>query len=153
MDEQPQQVAQPAEQPAPPAQAVDYAKYVAHYIALRAKKKAMTEEFAEKLKPITDVMAMIEALVGNHLSSTNAESIKTAGGTAYESITYSASIADPIEFQGYVIANRAWDMIDWKANVTAAQDFLKEHKTNVPGVTITPFRKVNFRKPTKKDAE
>jgi hypothetical protein len=148
-----QHVVAPAAATAPQPQQIDLAKYIAHYIALRNKVKAIKEEHKAQLAPYVETMAKIEALVGNHLSATNASSMKTTGGTAYESITASASIKDPVEFQGFVIANRAWDFIDWKCNVTAAQDFLKEHKELPPGVAITPFRKINFRSPGKDNDE
>ena len=39
-----------------------------------------------------------------------------------------ASIRDATAFQNYVIENRAWDMLDWKANVTAVGDFITENE-------------------------
>jgi|GEM_PF-894481 len=142
---------QAAAQPSVAApQQVDYAKYIGYYIQLRDKEKELKAKHKEELRPYTEAMAKIEALCGNHMTEAKLESMKTSAGTCYETVTSTASIKDSTEFKAFVLENRAWDMLDWKCNATAAQDFLREHQVMPPGVALTSFRKVNFRRPTNK---
>ena len=49
-------------------------------------------------------------------------------------------------FQNYVVANELFEMLDWKANVKAVEDFLKEFGELPPGVKFTTTNLVGVRR-------
>jgi hypothetical protein len=65
-------------------------------------------------------------------------SIRTEEGTICRKEKASASLIDKDAFRRHVIGTESWDLLDWKANLTAARDFIKEHAgEKPPGVEIS----------------
>ena len=104
----------------------------------------------EDVKVYTDAMDKVEGRVQEFFTQTGQTSAPTAAGTAYLSTTYRASIADKQAFKSFVIGQSRWDLLDWKANVTATKDFAKEMKAPPAGVNLTSITKVNIRRPGQK---
>jgi len=113
---------------------VDYGELIKLYVEARDAKQALEKKQKEHLKQYNDVMMMIEGKLMAHLQEVGLQSLSSDVGTAYLSHRRTAPIHDAVAFKGFVIENRAWDMLDWKANVTAVGDFLTEHNALPPGV-------------------
>jgi hypothetical protein len=115
-------------------------KRVTQYVQLRDKIKQMDAEHKEKMAPfrklLDDLNASIMAQL-NAISTDEKTSVRTDSGTAYKSKKTSASIADGKLFRDYVIANGAWDLLDWKANSTAVADHVEEFKAPPPGLNYS----------------
>jgi hypothetical protein len=119
---------------------------VAQYVALRDKKKRMDDAHKEVLKPITEIMEQLEGQLRAHMDETKSDAIKTASGTCYRTTKYHAALADSAAFQNFVKTTGAFDMLDWKANLTAVKDYVKENKALPPGVNLTSFETIGVRR-------
>jgi hypothetical protein len=128
----------PPVQPAPPTQpALDANALIARYIALRDQKEDVQARHKEELAPINEEMTSIEGHLLSALTAMNINSVTATGlGTALKATESSASIADAETFQRFVIDNKRWDMIDWKANKAAARQYIVDNKAPPPGVNF-----------------
>jgi hypothetical protein len=133
-----------------PAAPTTVDKRVAQYIAVRDALKAANEEHEARIKPLVDLQNMLTGWMENFMQTAGADNIKTAHGTCYRTTRYSASLADPEAFMGYVIANNAWDLLDRKANVTACKDYVAEKNAPPPGVNMSSISTVGVRRATGK---
>jgi len=130
-------------EPPPPTKV---GELIAIYLETRDAKDALAKKHKEALRSYSDVMAMIEGKLLEHLQATAGQSFSTDLGTAYLTRKRSATIADATEFRGYIIENRAWDMVDWRANAVAVADFIAEHQTLPPGINFNVTTSVNVQK-------
>ncbi len=86
-----------------------------------------------------------------YLEKVGASSINTLGGTVTRTERSSASLVDREAFRRHVIGTESWDLLDWKANLTATKDFIKEHAgERPPGVTISSKWTLGCTAPRKK---
>ncbi len=121
-------------------------KRVAQYIATRDALKKMDDEHDARKKPLVDLQNMLTGWLQNFMEKAGAENIKTSMGTCYQSVRYSASLADPEAFMKYVRDNDLFDLLDRKANVTAVKDHVAEKGTLPPGVNMSSIKTVNVRR-------
>src|ERR1035437_913441 len=96
-------------------------KRVGQYIQIRNALKKMDEEFDQKRKPLVEIQQILSGWMQEFLTKSNAESVKTAHGTCYQSTRYTASLADPEAFMNFVIANQQFDLLDRKANARSTE--------------------------------
>ena len=97
--------------------------------------------------PAKAIIDEISKIATKRLEDSGASSINTPHGTIHTVGKTTARIMDPEDFRGFVIETRAWDMLDWKANMTACRNFVEENKTLVPGVELTTFRRLSITAP------
>lgn len=120
--------------------------------ALDAKITELDKEHKEKMKPFKEALDKLDALLLDMLTQSNQQNANTPAGTAYKAVKYSAALENPDEFRRHVIGTESWDLLDWKANVTAVKDFVTENKALPPGVKLSSRWDVGVtapRKPTK----
>lgn len=110
---------------------------VDRYVKLRDRIKQAEDAHKERMKPAKDMLEQLNNQLLDAINKSGAESISTVFGTAYRNPRTSVSIEDGEQFRPYVIANELWDLVDWKANKTAVEDYLKEFESLPPGVKIT----------------
>jgi hypothetical protein len=122
-------------------------KRVGQYIQIRNALKKIDDEYEAKRKPLVELQQMLSGWMQAFLTKANADSVKTAHGTCYQSTRYTASLADPEAFMNFVIANQAYDLLDRKANATACRDYAAEHKNLPPGVNMSAVKTVGVRSP------
>lgn len=127
--------------------------WIGQYVALRDAKEALEKKQKEAVKEYQDILDKLEGKLQEFFTQTGQDSAPTGAGTAYLSTTYRASIADKQAFTNYVIEKARWDLLDWKANVTATKGFVKKEKTLPPGVNLTGTTKVRIRRPGQKDED
>lgn len=120
----------------PEPQEENFGQLIQLYLETRDAKTALEKKQKEHLKKYSVVLNKIEAKLMEHLRKRGLQSLSSDIGTAYIVHRRSAPIADGEAFKNYIIENRDWDMLDWKANVTAVGDFITEHQTLPPGVNF-----------------
>lgn len=117
----------------------DIAKRIRQYVALRDKINEIKERHKKELEPYNETLEQLNAALLALLNSTNGESVRTTEGTAYKKRKTSATIADGDAFRMFVITQGAWDLVDWKANVTAVSDFIEaQAKAAETDPTVVP---------------
>ena len=130
---------------------IDAEKVNGQFIVLRDYINKLEEKHKAELKPWKADLEVLKGKLQAFLEATNQESAKTAAGTFFLTTKRSASLSDAAEFRRFVIGGEHWDLLDWKANVTAVVDFAEENKGELPpGVNLSARVDVNVRRPTEK---
>ena len=80
------------------------------------------------------------------LNDLGGDSVKTPHGTAYRTARRSATIADGDVFRKYVIDNQMFDLVDWRANAGAVDDFINDNGSQPPGVNYSVAYTVGVRR-------
>jgi hypothetical protein len=136
----------PGEKPViDPALPVDV--LVGQYVKLRDRIKAAEAAEKEKMKPAKDYLQALNDRLLDALNQAGGDSIKTPQGTTYRTERKTASIADPVAFRDFVIANELFDVLDWKANAPAVADYIKEFGAEPPGIKYSIAYTVGVRRP------
>lgn len=115
-------------------------------VRLRDKLKEADDAHKKRTATARAYKDQLEAKLLEKLNAVGGESVKTAHGTAYRSTKRSATIADGDLFRGYVINNDAFDLVDWRANPLAVDDFIKSAGTPPPGVNYSMTHTVGVRR-------
>ena len=119
---------------------------VEQMVKTRDRLKEADDAHKEKTKVARDYKERLEAALLAKLNEVGGESVKTAHGTVYRTTRRSATIADGGTFREYVITEGAFDLVDWKANANAVDDFIKNEGTPPPGVNYTTAYTVGVRR-------
>jgi hypothetical protein len=115
----------------------DLTERARQYRALKAKIKQMEDDFDREVAPYKDALKDLKNLLLHTLNDMGVENVQTAEGTIHKTSRRTFPLEDVQEFQAFVIENRAWEMLDWKCNATAATDYMEEHKDLPPGVRMS----------------
>ena len=67
-------------------------------------------------------------------------------GTAYRSTRSSVTVDDWESFLGHVVKNKAWELLERRANKKSAQEYTEVHGEIVPGTKYSETQVVNFRR-------
>ena len=119
---------------------------VGAYIKVRDEVAQIKANHKAQLEPYTQALDKLEAQMLQVLSDAGVESMKTSAGTAYRSERTSVTVADKSAFMDYIESNRAFDLLDVRANKTAVEGFMAENQDVPPGVNIRREVAVNFRR-------
>lgn len=119
---------------------------VSQYVRLRDKIKEAEDAHKAKLKDAKEHLEHLNNTLLERLNQVGGESVKTSSGTVYRTTKRSASIADGDAFRQFVITNEAFDLVDWRANANAVDDFIKEEKAPPPGVNFSTHYTVGVRR-------
>jgi hypothetical protein len=119
---------------------------IEQFVQLRDKIKKLDDEHKEKMKPYRDTLETLNGVLLQHLNSIGVESVRAEAGTVYETVKKSASIADKSALWAFVVATGDWDLLDYKANVTAVADFIEKNSTPPPGVNYTTTKVAGVRR-------
>lgn len=123
---------------------------VDQYVRLRDKIKEADDAHKKKVQPAKTHLELLNNTLLERLNNLGGESVKTASGTVYRTSKRSASIADGSVFREYVIDNAEWNLVDWRANSTAVDDYIKSNEVPPPGVNFSVHYVVGVRRPTDK---
>lgn len=124
----------------------DMEKRTRQFIAIRDKIKQMEDEHKEKLKPLKQLQEVVAGRIQTFLEENNLKNLKTAAGTCYKKTRHTASLTDPDAFMNYVIEHKAFNLMDRRANSTAVQDFVKEHKALPPGCNLSAIATIGVQR-------
>lgn len=108
------------------------------------------EKMLQDHPPYAMAKAAIEAIktiATQRLEASGANSIATPSGTIHTVTKTTARIMDPESFRRWVVDNGAWEMLDWKANMTACRNFVEDQGAPVPGVELSSFRRLSITAP------
>ena len=119
---------------------------VSQYIRLRDKIKEADDAHKARLKDPREHLEKLSNTLLERLNEVGGESVKTSHGTVYRTTRRSASLADGDAFRQFVINNEAFDLVDWRANANAIDDFIKNESTPPPGVNFTMAYTVGVRR-------
>jgi hypothetical protein len=119
---------------------------VEQMVKVRDKLKEADDAHKAKTKVARDYKEQLEGRLLSKLNDVGGEAVKTAHGTVYRTTRRSATIADGDVFRQFVIANEAFDLVDWKANANAVDDFIKQETTPPPGVNFSTTFTVGVRR-------
>lgn len=119
---------------------------VAQFVKLRDKIKEADDAHKAKTKDAREYLDKLTGKLLERLNEIGGESVKTGAGTVYRTTRRSATIADGETFRQFVITNEAFDIVDWKANANAVDDFIRSEGTPPPGVNFTTAFTVGVRR-------
>jgi len=119
---------------------------VEKYIKLRDAKAALAKQFKEKAALLEGPMDKIEALILQEFGKQGIESARTDSGTAYKSVRTSATVADWEATLGFIVENRAWEMLERRVSKEAVVAFREEHDDLPPGVNYREEITLNVRR-------
>lgn len=119
---------------------------VSQYIRLRDKIKEVEDAHKEKLKDAKEHLEALNNTLLTRLNQLGGESVKTEHGTVYRTTRRSATISDGDTFRQFVITNEAFDLVDWRANANAVDDFIQEQSAPPPGVNFSTTYTVGVRR-------
>ncbi len=108
------------------------------------------ERLLAQSEPYVTAKAIIEEIkkiATQRLEDSGASSIATPHGTIHTVSKTTAKIMDPENFRTFVTETQAWDMLDWKANMTACRNYINTTETPVPGVELSTFRRLSITAP------
>jgi hypothetical protein len=126
---------------------MDFETRIAQYRQLRDIIKADDDAHKKRMEPKRKVLDQLGDMLLSMLNQSKQESAATTAGTAYKTRKVSATIADATAFKRHVIGTEDWDLIDWRANKTATEQFVKDNKAPPPGINYQEMFKVGVRKP------
>lgn len=130
---------------------VDIEKRVGQFVKLRDLKAQIEDRHKDELKPINEAMEQLKQLMAKGLDALHVDSAKTSCGTVSFSTKASAALADKSAFWTYVVTTGQFELLDYKANVTAVKEHIEKNQGQAPpGVNFTTFRDVGVRRPTGK---
>ena len=119
---------------------------IGKYIAIRDKANEIKNKHKEELAPYNEAMHKLEEHFLKAMQEQDLENLKTDGGTAYQSVQTSVTVADWDAFRDWVQHESAWHMLDKRANKTAVAEVLEETGELPPGLNIKRSVKVNVRR-------
>lgn len=121
---------------------------IEQYVKLRDLIKEKDDAHKAAMKPYREALEALNNIILDLLNKSGGDSIKTKSGTAFKTVKRTASLEDPERFMDFVIAKGAFELLDRKVNITAAEDFAKENGVLPPGVKVTAQAAVNIRRPS-----
>lgn len=124
----------------------DFEQMVAQYVKLRDALKVADDKHKERTKVARDHLNAMGGALLDKLNAVGGDSVKTGSGTVYRTTRRSATIADGEVFRRFVIDNGAYDIVDWKANANAVEDFVKSKGSLPPGVNFSTAFTVGVRR-------
>lgn len=134
-----------------PDEKIDMELRTGQFVKLRDLKAEMAERHKKEMEPINEAMEALKGILSAGMDQLNVESVKTSCGTVSFSSKATASLADKQAFWTHVVTSGAFDLLDYKANVTAVTDYIEKNNGNAPpGVNYSVFRDVGVRRPTGK---
>ena len=119
---------------------------VEQFVKLRDRLKEADDEHKKKTRDAREYLEKLNGKLLERLNEIGGESVKTAAGTVYRTTRRSATIADGEVFRQFIITNEAFDIVDWKANANAVDDFIKSQGCPPPGVNFSTAFTVGVRR-------
>lgn len=139
--------------PAAPVFPEKMSECIAQAVRLRDTLKRADDAHVKKTAAAREYLEQLKAVILAKLEASGEESSKTKEGTAYKSITSSATLADAALFREFIINTQQFDLVDMRANAKAISDWIDTvGKGNLPpGVNYSKIIKVGIRRPGEKE--
>lgn len=148
MDDPTEETTEATEAPAPqlPPLPETIDAMVEQYVRLRDGIKKADDEHKKKLAGAKAYLAALDGALLSKLNEIGGENVKTGFGTVYRTTRRSAVIRDGAAFRSYVINHDEYDLVDWRANAGAVDDFIKSNNVPPPGVDFSTAFTVGVRR-------
>ncbi len=118
------------------------------FVKIRDQVRETEKRHSEELDPLKHKLAVLENHILAHLLDNNVQNVSTDKGSAHKIIHPSVKVSDGHEFRQFVIAQGAWNLVDFRANKPATQAYVSQNSTPPPGVEYSEFIKIGVRRPT-----
>lgn len=119
---------------------------VAQFVKLRDSLKAADDAHKAKTKEAREYKEQLEAKLLARLNEIGGNAVKTDHGTVHRTTKKTASIADGDAFRKFVQSQKLFDLVDWRANALAVEDYINEHHAPPPGVNYSKTYTVGVRR-------
>ncbi len=119
---------------------------VERYVQMRDKKAEMTAAFKASVADLDAGMAKLEGAIMDTLNAQGVESVRTNAGTAFKSVSTSATVADWDSYLGFVKANDRWDMLEKRCSKLAVEQYKVANDDLPPGINWKSAVTVNVRR-------
>lgn len=121
---------------------------VNHYVRLRDTLKIADDKHKEKTAAAREYLENLNGAIVAKLSEIGVESAKTEYGTAYRTVTKSATVADGALFRKFIIDTKQYDLVDMRANAPAIEVFISGigQGNPPPGVNYSTMVKAGVRR-------
>jgi len=124
---------------------MDVARAVGAYIKLRDLKTEVKARHTAELAPINEKMTKLEAMLLNHLTTQNTESVRTSAGTAYKSTRTSAKVIDWDACLAFIREHNFWHLLERRVAKTAIEEIVAGSGELPPGVDLSSEVTINIR--------
>jgi hypothetical protein len=114
------------------------------YIKLRDRKAELDKEHKARLKPLNEMMDLLEGKLLTALDGSGMNSMGSTIGTVYKKVDTTLTVEDYATFEPWALDN--WDKLDVKPNKTAIKQMLDEGAAPPPGVKITQLASVGVQR-------
>ncbi len=113
---------------------------------LRERRDEIKERHATELKPISEAMDALGAVLLDTLNKAGLESLRTEEGTAFRSTKTSYKIDDPTVLREYVEAKGLTDLYENRLSAKAIEELISRGEPLPPGIGVSHFVTVQVRK-------
>lgn len=121
-------------------------KYIDAFVRCRDELRRLKEKYEADCEQYKNLQNVLEGKLLKFLGDHKLKNLRTVHGTCYTSTRWNAPLQDKDLFRQFVIANHAWDMLDWRANAEAVKDFIATKNAPVPGCGLTSITHVGVRR-------
>ena len=125
----------------------DVNSLIGAYKMLEAKIDEVEARYKEAVAPLKEKLQQLSGAIAIKMDENKLENVRTSFGTAYFAVIESIKVTDKDVFFGWVIANEAADVLTSAVSREAIRD-RRDRGEEVPGLEITPIRKLHIRKPS-----
>ena len=123
---------------------------IAGYIELRDRKDELKNELKKQTEEIDGLMAQLQLEMHERLIERKVEATKSEGGTAFFQNHTKHKVADWAKTLPFIVEGKHWNFLEARVSKSAVEEFMEQHEGQLPpGVTISQFQEVQFRKPAK----
>ena len=119
---------------------------VERYVQMRDRKAEMKAAYEASVADLNTGMAKLENAIMATLNEQGVESVRTASGTAFKSVSNSATIADWDAFLTFCRENDRMDMVEKRCSKVAVEQFRAANDDLPPGVNWKSAVTVNVRR-------
>ena len=116
----------------------DLEKMVGAYLAVRAERERISQEYEAADKALKSDMAEIESMMLAVCNDINADSIRTQYGTVMRKLSERFYCNDWENFKKFVVEQQAYDLFEKRIHQGNIKQFLAEHNGDglPPGVNV-----------------
>lgn len=126
---------------------MDHNKLVTVYTKIRAKRAEIKKAYEEEDDKLKADLAKIEAVLLNHLNTTNTDAVRTEAGTFYRQQEIIPSASDWQAFYDWIKENDAFDALERRVKKTFVSEYMEAHEGAIPpGVSVYRTFVVRVRK-------
>lgn len=126
---------------------MDHNKLVTVYTKIRAKRAEIKKAYEAEDDKLKADLAKIEAVLLNHLNTTNTDAVRTEAGTFYRQQEIIPSASDWQAFYDWIKENDAFDALERRVKKTFVSEYMEAHEGAIPpGVSVYRTFVVRVRK-------